>query len=179
MIERAYLSVWSSVLWRMSAIHVAAGACQNKSPCYGMAIRVVLHATFPITSSIFRRICPQISAPCTPIGTLHFAGSCHHPDHAPGSPKNAHSVQRIAVVGVRPIETRKVALWPCNQYLRGPFVCAGVRRGSGVGCLGTVGSAQNRQRPSPGLPRLHVKLLPRVFAHPEPESTSYGPVLKP
>jgi len=31
----------------------------------------------------------------------------------------------MAVVGMKPIGTGKLALWPCNQYVRGPFVCRG------------------------------------------------------
>jgi len=41
----------------------------------------------------------------------------------------------MVLVGVKPIGSERMPLWPSNQYVRGPFVC-GERSGSGLNQLG-------------------------------------------
>jgi len=48
-------------------------------------------------------------------------------------------------VGVKPIGSERMPLWPCNQYVRGPFVW-GERLGSGVSWLGGVSDLRKTVR---------------------------------
>ena len=76
-----------------------------------------------------------------------FLFICHHRTQRPaGSTKinsqKAPELQRIAVVEVKPIGTQRLALWPCNQYVEGPFVC---RKEAGIGAQLAWGVSDRRK----------------------------------